>query len=110
MLNSTETDSTSVSNNLNNFNNSNQLSSFIKMENAPVLYLDISDQQHQNKLMYDSLKSENESLEKTLLQKQNNLTNFKNEYDLLLKDLSKLKNDLILKNNEINILTEQKVQ
>ena len=110
MLNSTETDSTSVSNNLNNFNNSNQLSSFIKMENAPVLYLDISDEPHQNKLMYDSLKSENESLEKTLLQKQNNLTNFKNEYDLLLKDLSKLKNDLILKNNEINILTEQKVQ
>ena len=110
MLNSTETDSTSASNNLNNFNNSNQLSSFIKMENAPVLYLDISDEPHQNKLMYDSLKSENESLEKTLLQKQNNLTNFKNEYDLLLKDLSKLKNDLILKNNEINILTEQKVQ
>jgi hypothetical protein len=38
------------------------------MENAPVLYLDISDEPHQNKLMYDSLKNEKESLEKTLLQ------------------------------------------
>ena len=111
MLNSTDNDlnnSSSNSNNLNNFNNSNQLSSFIKMENAPILFLDISDEPHQNKLMYDSLKNENENLDKTLTQKQNKLMNFHNENEVLLKELNKLKNDLILKTNEINILTEQK--
>ena len=111
MLNSTDNDlnnSSSNSNNLNNFNNSNQLSSFIKMENAPILFLDISDEPHQNKLMYDSLKNENENLDKTLTQKQNKLMNFHNENEVLLKELNKLKSDLILKTNEINILTEQK--
>ena len=112
ILNSSETDLNSSlgSNNLNNFNNSNQLSSFIKMENAPTLYLDISDEPHQNKLVYESLKNEKENLEKTLLQKQNKLMDFKNEKELLMKELNKLKNDLLLKNNEINILTEQKAQ
>jgi predicted nucleotidyltransferase len=58
--------------------------------------------------MYDSLKNENENLDKTLTQKQNKLMNFHNENESLLKELNKLKNDLILKTNEINILTEQK--
>ena len=74
MLNSTDNDlnnSSSNSNNLNNFNNSNQLSSFIKMENAPILFLDISDEPHQNNLIYDGLKNESQSLDKTLDQKQN---------------------------------------
>jgi hypothetical protein len=112
ILNLSETDLNSSigSNNLNNFNNSNQLFSFIKMENAPTLYLDISDEPHQNKLVYESLKNEKENLEKTLLQKQNKLMDFKNEKELLMKELNKLKNDLLLQNNEINILTEQKAQ
>jgi len=39
------------------------------MENAPVLYLDISDEPHQNKLVYESLKNEKENLEKNMLVK-----------------------------------------
>ena len=112
ILNSNDNDlsNSSNSNNINNFNNMNQLSSLIKIENTPTLYLDISDKAHQNNLIYDGLINENQNLEKTLEQKQNNLTNFKNENETLLNELNKLKNELLLKNSEINILTEQKVQ
>ena len=112
ILNSNDNDlnNSNSSGNINNFNNLNQLSSLIKMENTPVLYLDISDEDHQNKLILDSLINESKSLEKTLEQKQNNLMNFKKENEVLLSELNTLKNDLMLKSQEINILTEQKVQ
>ena len=112
ILNSNENDLNNASNSGNklnfNFNNMNQLSSLIKMENTPVLYLDISDEAHQNNLIFDGLKNENLNLEKTLEQKQNKLINFKNENETLINELNKLKNELIAKNNEINRLTEQK--
>jgi len=112
ILNSNDIDlnSSNSSGNLNNLNNLNQLSSLIKMENTPVLYLDISDEDHQNKLILDSLVNENKNLDKTLEQKQNNLMNFKKENEVLLSELNKLKNELMLKSQEINILTEQKAQ
>ena len=112
ILNSNDIDlnSSNSSGNLNNLNNLNQLSSLIKMENTPVLYLDISDEDHQNKLILDSLVNENKNLDKTLEQKQNNLMNFKKENEVLLSELNKLKNELMLKSQEINILTEQKSQ
>ena len=112
ILNSNDIDlnSSNSSGNLNNLNNLNQLSSLIKMENTPVLYLDISDEDHQNKLILDSLVNENKNLDKTLEQKQNNLMNFKKESEVLLSELNKLKNELMLKSQEINILTEQKAQ
>jgi hypothetical protein len=103
------TNSTSSGNN-DNFNNTNQLSSLIKMENTPILYLDISDEAHQNNLIYDGLKNESQSLDKTLDQKQNNLVNFRTENENLINELNKLKNELLLKNQEINILTEQKTK
>ena len=103
------TNSTSSGNN-DNFNNTNQLSSLIKMENTPILYLDISDEAHQNNLIYDGLKNESQSLDKTLDQKQNNLVNFRTENENLMNELNKLKNELLLKNQEINILTEQKTK
>ena len=112
ILNSNDIDlnSSNSSGNFNNLNNLNQLSSLIKMENTPVLYLDISDEDHQNKLILDSLVNENKNLDKTLEQKQNNLMNFKKESEVLLSELNKLKNELMLKSQEINILTEQKAQ
>ena len=112
ILNSNDIDlnSSNSSGNINNLNNLHQLSSLIKMENTPVLYLDISDEDHQNKLILESLVNENKNLDKTLEQKQNNLMNFKKENELLLTELNKLKNDLMLKSQEINILTESKAQ
>ena len=112
ILNSNDIDlnSSNSSGNINNLNNLHQLSSLIKMENTPVLYLDISDEDHQNKLILESLVNENKNLDKTLEQKQNNLMNFKKENELLLNELNKFKNDLMLKSQEINILTESKAQ
>ena len=115
ILNNNEADLSNSSNslnnnNINNFDNLNQLSSLIKMENTPILYLDISDEPHQNNLIYDSLKTESKNLDKTLESKQDKLINFKNENENLINELNKLKNDLLLKNQEINILNEQKTQ
>ena len=92
------------------FNNSNQFFSFIKIENTPTLYLDISNEEHQNNLIYDGLNKENIQLEKTLNKKEIELINYINENKALTNELNKLKNELILKNNEISILTEQKTE
>lgn len=71
ILNFNDSDS-STSNNTanNNINNPNQFYSFIKIQNTPVLYLDISDETNQDKLICDSLKTENENLEMTLEKKR----------------------------------------
>ena len=101
ILNNNEADLSNSSNslnnnNINNFDNLNQLSSLIKMENTPILYLDISDEPHQNNLIYDSLKTESKNLDKTLESKQDKLINFKNENENLINELNKLKNNLLL--------------
>ena len=112
ILNSNENDLNNSSNsgNINNFNNKYQLSSFIKMENTPILHLDISDEEHKNNLKYEGLINESRNLDKTLEQKQNTLINFKNENETLMNELKKIKNDLLLKNTEINRLTEEKTK
>ena len=107
-LNYNDSDSSSSNNtNNNNLNNFTQFHSFIKIQNPPTLYLDISDRPHQDKLIYDSVKSENQELEKTLEKKQNKLQNFKNENDILKNELHKLQMELNQKKNQIGILTEQ---
>ena len=112
ILNSPENGNNGSSNlnNANNINNQNQLFSLIKMENTPTLYLDISDEPHQNNLMYDSLINEKLNLEKTLIQRHHNLMNIKNENENLTNELNKIKSELISKNNEINLLKEQKIK
>ena len=91
----------------NNMNNFNQFHSFIKIQNPPTLFLDISDEISQEKLVYDSLKSENQDLIKTLENKQDKLKKFKNENDILKNELHKLQNELNQKKGQINKLTEQ---
>ena len=104
----------SILNNLNEneINSSNilnqQLHSLIKMENTPTLYIDISDEEHKNNIIYDGLKNDNENLGKTLEQKENTILKFKNENDMLKNELNMLKNELNQKNNHINILNAQK--
>ena len=109
-LNFNDSDSSSSNNtgnsNMNNLN-LNQFYSFIKIQNTPTLYLDISDDTNKDKLMYESLKTENENLVGTLEQKENKLQKFKNENEALKNELLKLKNDLIQKKNQINVLSEQ---
>ena len=94
----------------NDFNNNNQFFSFIKIENTPTLYLDISNEEHQNSLIYEGLNKENIHLEKTLNQKDKQLFDYINDNKILTDELNKLKSELNLKNNEINSLTEQKTQ
>ena len=107
-LNFNDSDSSSSNNTGNsNMNNFNQFYSFIKIQNTPTLYLDISDETNQDKLIYDSLKTENENLFTTLEKKENKLQKFRNENELLKNELIKLKNELIQKNNQINVLSEQ---
>ena len=108
ILNFNDSDSSSSNNTgNNNLNNFNQFYSFIKIQNTPVLYLDISDETNQDKLICDSLKTENENLEMTLEKKENKLQKFRNENESLKNELIKLKNELAQKKNQINLLTEQ---
>ena len=68
-LNYKDSDSSS-SNNMenNNKNNSNQFYSFVKIQNTPTLYFDISNEASKEKLIYNSLKTENQNLIETLAQ------------------------------------------
>ena len=85
---------------MNNFN----FHSFIRIQNTPTLYLDISDEINQDKLIYDSLKSENENLSITLENKEKKLQEFTNENESLKNDLNKLENELLQKKkNKLNI-------
>ena len=106
ILNNIDNDSSS-STTANNSINNNQFHSFIKIQNPPTLYLDISDETSQEKLIYDGLKSEIQELETTLDNKQDKLQRLKKENDTLKIELQKLQNELIQKKNKINILTEQ---
>ena len=111
ILNFNDSDSSSSNTTGNNgINNFNQFYSFIKIQNTPTLYLDISDETNQEKLICDCLKTENVNLEKTLEKKENKLQNFITENELLQKELMKLKQELISKNTEIKSLTEQMQQ
>jgi len=108
ILNFNDSDSSTSNNTVNNnINNPNQFYSFIKIQNTPVLYLDISDETNQDKLICDSLKTENENLEMTLEKKETKLQKFRNENELLKNELIKLKNELVQKKNQINMLNDQ---
>ena len=85
----------------------NQFHSFIKIQNPPTLYLDISNETSKEQLMYDGLQTEVQELEKTLDNKQDKLQRLKIENDSLKNELKKLQSELIQKKNIINILTEQ---
>ena len=109
ILNYNDSDS-STSNNTsnNNLNNLNHFYSFIKIQNTPTLYLDISNEASKEKLMYDSLINENQNLVTTLEQKESKLHNFKNENELLKNELLKLKNELDQRKAQIKKISEQK--
>ena len=109
ILNSNNDNDSISSNNTgnNNANESNQFHSFIKITKTPVLYLDISDEVREDKLMCESLKSENENLEITLENKETKLQKYKNENENLKKELMKLKNEFLQKNSQMKTLSEE---
>ena len=107
-LNQNLNDNESASTNGTNIsNNSNQFHSFIKFQNTPTLFLDISDETNQEKLICDSLETENQNLNINIEKKQNQLTNLNNDNEQLKNELLKLKNEFIKQSNEINMLNEK---
>ena len=105
-LNNNDNDSCS-SNNTGAAKNPNQFSSFIQIQNTPILYLDISDENKEENLVYDSLIKESDNLKMTLKNKENKLKNFESENASLTEQLNKLKKELNQKKNQINIFNEQ---
>ena len=101
------TDNDSINSDTTTSTHHNQFHSFIKIQNPPTLYLDISNETSKEQLMYDGLQTEVQELEKTLDSKQDKLQRLKIENDSLKNELKKLQNELIQKKNIINILTEQ---
>ena len=91
----------------NNINHFNQFYSFIKIQNTPTLYLDISDETREDKLIFDSLKNENEELTSCISKKEKSLKTFYQENESLKNDLIKIKKELENKDNQIQLLGEQ---
>lgn len=84
-----------------------QFHSFIKIQNTPTLYLDISDETNQEKLICDALKTENVSLTSTLSKCETTLQNVQTENDKLKNELVALKNEFLIQNHQLTLLNEQ---
>ena len=82
---------------MNNFN----FHSFITIQITPTLYLDISDETNQEKLIYESLKSENENLDITLEKKGKKLQEFSKENESLNNEFKMLKKNCFKKRNKL---------
>ena len=88
-------------------NSTNQFHSFIKFQNTPTLYLDISDETNQEKLICDGLETEKLNLNINIEKKKNQLLTLNTENEQLKNELLKLKNEYIKQSNEINMLNEK---
>ena len=95
----THADSTSSS--------TNQVHSFIRIQNAPTLYLDISDELNRDKLVCDALETENQSLTSTVSKYDTQLSSLLKENDSLKSVLVDLKNDYLRQNRILSDLTDQ---
>ena len=81
--------------------------SFIRIQNAPTLYLDISDELNRDKLVCDALETENQSLTSTVSKYDTQLSSLLKENDSLKSVLVDLKNDYLRQNRVLSDLTEQ---
>ena len=100
--------------NLDESNNDSRFHSYITIKDTPKLYIDVSDDKKMDKFnlssTIESLKATNQEQEKKLKVIDTNIMKFNNENDLLRGEIEKAKNELIIRNNEINKLSQAKEQ
>ncbi len=105
-------------NNNNNFNDNestssntttstNQFHSFIKIQNTPTLFIDISDETNRESLIYEGLKNEYDNLIITNEKKNNQINSLNNEIEKLKDELIKLKKEYFQQSKEIQFLNEK---
>ena len=96
--------------NLDDPNNDSRFHSYITIKDTPRLYIDISDDEKLDKFnmtaKIDSLKNANKEKETRLKMIDDNIMKFKEENNLLNKEIEKIKNEIIARNNEINKLNQ----
>ena len=96
--------------NLDDPNNDSRFHSYITIKDTPRLYIDISDDQKIDEFKMpgkiDSLKNANKEKEDRLKTIDDNITEFKEENNLLNKEIEKIKNEIIARNNEMNKLNQ----
>ena len=96
--------------NLDDPNNDSRFHSYITIKDTPRLYIDISDEQKIDEFKMpgkiDSLKNANKEKEDRLKTIDDNIMKFKEENNLLNKEIEKIKNEIIARNNEMNKLNQ----
>jgi len=96
--------------NLDDPNNDSRFHSYITIKDTPRLYIDISDDQKVDKFkmsgVIDSLKSTNKEKENKLKLIDDSIMKFKEENNLLTKEIEKIKNEIASRNNDINKLKQ----
>ena len=96
--------------NLDDPNNDSRFHSYITIKDTPRLYIDISDDQKIDEFKMpgkiDSLKNANKEKEDRLKTIDDNIMKFKEENNLLNKEIEKIKNEIIARNNEMNKLNQ----
>ena len=96
--------------NLDDPNNDSRFHSYITIKDTPRLYIDISDDQKIDEFKMpgkiDSLKNANKEKEDRLKTIDDNIMKFKEENNLLNKEIEKIRNEIIARNNEMNKLNQ----
>ena len=91
--------------NLDERNNNSRFHSYITIKDTPKLYIDISDDKKMDKFKLtstiESLKASNQEQEKKLKAIDTNIMKFKDENELLQKEIEKIKIEIISRNNEV---------
>ena len=91
--------------NLNSENNNNRFHSFITIKDTPKLYIDISDDNNMDEFLLtdniESLKTSNKKLESKLQSIDTNIMQYKNENDMLRKEIEKINREILINNNNI---------
>lgn len=85
---------------------STKMHEHIQIQNTPTLYLDISNEEKEKQIIYDSLKFENNSLNSTLTKCDAHMKNLLTENENLKNELISLKNEYILQTHQMNAIKE----
>ena len=92
--------------NLNSDNNNNRFHSYITIKDTPKLYIDISDDNNMDEFLLsdniESLKTTNKKLENKLQSIDTNIMQYKNENDMIRKEIEKINREILIHNNNIN--------
>lgn len=91
--------------NLNSENGNNRFHSYITIKDTPKLYIDISDDNNKDDFLItgniESLKTINNKLEQKLQSIDNNIMKYKNENDMIGKEIEKINREILINNNNI---------